>query len=217
MKTPTTEAAADNQSKRERNKAEKRRRIVDAASRLFAEKGFEATTTAEISAAADVGTGTLYLYVDSKEGLLVEVFKERVGQAWREGFELIRPEDPVLDQLLAPFLHMARYHQQDMSLSRAYLKELMFTTGPERESVTDFMKGLFGRLDRVLEEAQERDLLCADIERQVLGRNLFAAWYYQMQRFTNGRFTADELPKNIEASFRTSLAGLTPGRPTTST
>ena len=43
--------------KRERNKAEKRRRIIEAAGRLFEEKGFEATTTAEISAAADVGTG----------------------------------------------------------------------------------------------------------------------------------------------------------------
>ena len=209
MRTLTTEVS-DSQTKRERNKAEKRRRIVDAASRLFEEKGFAATTTAEISAAAEVGTGTLYLYVDSKEGLLVEVFKERVGPTWWEGFDRVDPEAPVLDQVLTPFLHVTDYHCRDMSLSRAYFKELMFTTGPVAESVSDFMKGFFRRLDELLEEAQNRGLLCTEVDRRSLGRNLFSIWYYQMQRFTNRKESPRELRASIETSFRTAFAGLVP-------
>ena len=77
--------------RRERNKAEKRRRIVAAGRFLFRSQGFEATTTAAIAAHAGVGAGTFYLYVRSKEDLLVAVFEEDVSRAWADAFALGRP------------------------------------------------------------------------------------------------------------------------------
>jgi AcrR family transcriptional regulator len=211
VETLTIDPSSDKPSMRERNKAEKRRRIVDAATRLFEEKGFEATTTAEISAAAAVGTGTLYLYVDSKESLLVEVFKERVGQAWREGFELVDPRDPLIDQLLVAFLHVAEYHEQDASLSRAFFKELMFTTGPVADSVDEVMQNFHRSLEALLEEAQAKGALCPEIDPRLLGRNLFAVWYVVMQRHLNRRDGAEVLRSNIEESLRTALHGIAGG------
>ncbi len=49
----------------------KRERLIGAAVELFAEKGFFYTTTAEVSAHAGVAAGTLYLYFNSKDDLLV--------------------------------------------------------------------------------------------------------------------------------------------------
>lgn len=43
--------------------------IIDAARRVFAERGYHGTTMRDIAAAAGVATGTLYLYFASKEAL----------------------------------------------------------------------------------------------------------------------------------------------------
>ena len=56
----------------------KRRRILDAALCVFSEKGFHNATISEVARAAHVGKGTVYLYFDGKESLLVEIFSELV-------------------------------------------------------------------------------------------------------------------------------------------
>ncbi len=48
----------------------RRDQIVQAATKLFAEKGFHGTTTREIARESGLGTGTLYEYVSSKEDIL---------------------------------------------------------------------------------------------------------------------------------------------------
>ena len=54
----------------ERNKRDKRERLIRAARELFKTKGFQATTTSEIAELADVAKGTLFFHAKSKEGLL---------------------------------------------------------------------------------------------------------------------------------------------------
>jgi AcrR family transcriptional regulator len=52
----------------------RRAEVVAVATRLFAEKGYDSTTIADICEAAEIGKGALYHYIDSKEDLLVAVF-----------------------------------------------------------------------------------------------------------------------------------------------
>jgi TetR/AcrR family fatty acid metabolism transcriptional regulator len=59
---------------------EKRERILLAAVRVFAKKGFHATRVSEIAAAAGVADGTIYLYFKSKDELLVALFEDRVDR-----------------------------------------------------------------------------------------------------------------------------------------
>ena len=56
----------------------KRRRILDAALRVFSEKGFHNATISEVANEAHVGKGTVYLYFDGKESLLVQIFDDLV-------------------------------------------------------------------------------------------------------------------------------------------
>ncbi|MCL2450905.1 MAG: TetR family transcriptional regulator, partial [Polyangiaceae bacterium] len=56
----------------------KRDRILDAAVRVFARKGFYATRVSEVAKAAGVADGTIYLYFKSKDALLVSLFEHRV-------------------------------------------------------------------------------------------------------------------------------------------
>lgn len=55
---------------------DKRRRVLDAALRVFAARGYHGTTVPEVAAAAEVATGTLYHYFEDKQALVNEVYRD---------------------------------------------------------------------------------------------------------------------------------------------
>ena len=54
---------------------DKKKRIIQAAARVFAQKGYAGTAVADIAVQAEIGKGTLYAYFDSKEDLFFAVFE----------------------------------------------------------------------------------------------------------------------------------------------
>ncbi|OIJ62616.1 TetR/AcrR family transcriptional regulator [Streptomyces mangrovisoli] len=89
---------------RERKKEETRRLLLEGAARLFKERGFEATTAADIAAYANVSVRTFFRYFDGKEALLlpdgVEIFSY-VEQALAARPADEDPFDAVCNALLA--------------------------------------------------------------------------------------------------------------------
>jgi TetR/AcrR family fatty acid metabolism transcriptional regulator len=57
---------------------DKRERILRAAVKVFAKKGFYASRVSEIAKAAGVADGTIYLYFDSKDDVLESLFEDRI-------------------------------------------------------------------------------------------------------------------------------------------
>jgi AcrR family transcriptional regulator len=53
----------------------KKNRIIEAAARVFAQKGYAGTAVADIAVQAEIGKGTIYAYFDSKEELFFAVFE----------------------------------------------------------------------------------------------------------------------------------------------
>jgi TetR/AcrR family fatty acid metabolism transcriptional regulator len=74
----TARAGDRKQPASSRGRGDKRERILDAAVRVLARKGFHATRVSEVAKAAGVADGTIYLYFDSKDALLVSLFEDRV-------------------------------------------------------------------------------------------------------------------------------------------
>lgn len=62
--------------KTRQKKDAKRTAMMQAAVRVFAEKGYHAATVRDIVAAADVAIGTFYFYFPDKETLFVHLFEE---------------------------------------------------------------------------------------------------------------------------------------------
>ena len=59
---------------------DKRTAIMEAALKLFTERGFQGTSTAQISKEAGVATGTLFNYFPTKEDLINSLYSEVKGQ-----------------------------------------------------------------------------------------------------------------------------------------
>jgi AcrR family transcriptional regulator len=71
---------------RERSKARRRQAIIRAAYELFADRGYDATTIADIAAAAEVAPRTVAMYFPSKRDIALSRFTEALdglGEALR--------------------------------------------------------------------------------------------------------------------------------------
>lgn len=74
----------------QRRKAQTRERLLEAASRLFAERGFEATRPQDIAREADVAIGTFYLHFADRR----EAFEAFTARAATELMERARTRAP---------------------------------------------------------------------------------------------------------------------------
>ena len=69
---------------RSRRKEARPAELLEAATRLFVEKGYAATKVEEVAALAKVSKGTLFLYYPSKQALLKAVVRENIAGRFAE-------------------------------------------------------------------------------------------------------------------------------------
>ena len=94
-----------------KRKAERRRRFLDVATRLFGDHGYHNTTVPMIVEAADSSTGSFYFYFENKEDVFVAVLK-RAGEELADRLnEAIDEAQDSRDRMRAAveglFLHLA--------------------------------------------------------------------------------------------------------------
>jgi AcrR family transcriptional regulator len=70
--------------RRAREKAQRRREILDAARQEFFERGFHTPTVDDVAARAEVSKGTIYLYFKSKEEILAHLLLEGLDLLLKE-------------------------------------------------------------------------------------------------------------------------------------
>ncbi len=90
-------------TQRSRMKAERRSRIVRAASRLFAERGFRAVSMEELAAEAGVSGPAVYRHFASKEAMLAHLLIDVSEQLLEQGTEHALSESPTraMESLIA--------------------------------------------------------------------------------------------------------------------
>jgi AcrR family transcriptional regulator len=87
---PMTDTGWSVRAARERSHTSRHRALLDAAARVFAERGYDKTTVADITAAAGVSRATMYVYFASKD----EIFLALAAQV-RDDF--LAAQEPDLD------------------------------------------------------------------------------------------------------------------------
>ncbi len=179
-----------------------------AARRLFARKGFERATTREIAEAADVGAGTLFLYTGKKEDLLVSIFAEDMRSVIDDAF-VMGGAGGLLEQLLRVFGALIAHHEQDPGLARVFVKELPFVED-RHHLLGETMATLLGGIARLAARAQAAGELTETVDPAELAGNLFALYFYQLQRWLRGAASPERRDEALRAALALQLEGLRP-------
>jgi AcrR family transcriptional regulator len=100
----TAVAAPAPAGRTDRKRAQTRSRLVEAAAGVFADRGIEATTIADITEAADVGVGTFYNYFRTKEEL-TEVVSSQMADLLGEALQAASASREDARESLAAIIH----------------------------------------------------------------------------------------------------------------
>ena len=189
---------------------DKRDRIFRAASELFAERGFAAVATQEISDRADVAAGTLFRYAASKSELLLMVYNEEFRAALEDGERRSARLGDVLAAILAlvePTVARAREHREN---STVYQRELLFGSTSERYRAEGLalVARLEGSVARVIADATTQEGATIDVDAiRVASSLIFAAMHLAIARLSTGAHEGADTFDDLRLQIAQIVAG----------
>ena len=153
-------------SKEERDQTDKKIKIMRAAEKVFAEKGFDSATMSEIAEVAEVAEGTIYTYFNNKKDLLFSLPIERFRYFKEQSKELFEIKDTV--RKLRRFI---RYHFAIFLTNRDFLKTFLldiklnkqFYESPAYNEYLEYMKVL----DPILDEGKEKKIFRETVNNRI--------------------------------------------------
>jgi AcrR family transcriptional regulator len=137
---------------RERKKEQTRRNIEVAALKLFVERGYQATTVADIAEAADIAPRTFFAYFPSKEAVLFADFDTTFDQL-RAHMDERGPDETTFDAVRAWIGTLI--DAEDVDHERDACRRRLIAGNEVLEA---HERHLMGRFERLLAENVARDL-----------------------------------------------------------
>ncbi len=195
--------------RREQNKVEKRGRIIAAARALFTHKGFDATTSQEIADAAGVAGGTIFTYARTKDDLLILVFHDEMMEIVERAYAAARKAAGLLDQSIAFFETFVAYHERDLPLAHALMRQLGYVgSADQRSLVSELMTSLLGRLALLVQGAKDDGKVDATSALIPSARSLFAIYYFHLGGLLSGYLDRAQFNRALRTDLGLLLRGL---------
>ena len=154
---------------------DKRKRILEAAVKVFARKGYFAARVSEIARKAGVADGTIYLYFRSKEDILVKLFDEVMAEHVHQMREALRGLANTPERLRAIALRHLRVLGGNRDLAVVFQVELRQSTQFMERFTASWLQDYFALLNEVMEEGQRNGSLREDLNRKVATKAFFGA------------------------------------------
>jgi AcrR family transcriptional regulator len=99
-------------------------RIRGAAVRLFAERGFDATSVQEIVASAGVTKGAMYHYFRSKDDLLYEIYHALIGEQLAHLDRIVAAGHPLPETLRAVIVDLVETTTAHLAEAAVFTREM---------------------------------------------------------------------------------------------
>jgi TetR/AcrR family fatty acid metabolism transcriptional regulator len=154
---------------------DKRRRILDAAIGVFARKGYFAARVSDVAKKAGVADGTIYLYFQDKQDILVRLFDEVMSVHVEEAREAVRALASAPERLQAIAERHLAVLGENRDLAVVFQVELRQSTRFMERFTASWLHDYFELLDEVMEQGQRDGTLRADVNRKLAAKMLFGA------------------------------------------
>lgn len=192
---------------RARQKADRNRRILESATVLFREQGYDSARIEDIAHMAEVSVGTLYNYYQNKGDILVATVSMEVTEVLEAG-ELIVANPPLnANEALGALINQYYDH------SLVYLSKEMWRTAmassihqpetPLSKRYTELDTRLCAQVVQLIETLQRRGVIIAGVDARALGEVFFNNLNMMFIEFCkNESMTIEELKSRVAAQNR---------------
>jgi TetR/AcrR family fatty acid metabolism transcriptional regulator len=158
-----------------RRTPDKRDRILEAAVKVFARKGYFAARVADIAGQAGVADGTIYLYFRNKEDILVSLFDETMAEHIEKGREEIATVEGAAARLRVIAQHHLRLLGENRDLAVVFQVELRQSTKFMERFTAGWLHDYLAIIAEVIEEGQRDGSFRPDLSRRMATKAFFGA------------------------------------------
>lgn len=187
---------------------DRREAIIDAAVRLFHERGYSNTSMQNIADAVGLLKGSLYYYITSKEDLLFEIH-ERFMNVLIEKTESRKaaadlPPRERLEGVIIDLLQLIRDYRAYVEV---FFRERYSMEGSRWDAIHERRKRYEAVVREIIRDGQRDGSFRADLDEQIVSFGLFGMcnWSYQWLN-PEGRLSAAEVARNFSTLFLDGLA-----------
>ena len=152
---------------------DKRQRILDAAIRVFARKGYFASRVSDVAKAAGIADGTIYLYFKNKDDVLVSLFDEVMSEHVAAGRREVAKIKGAPAQLQTIAAHHLRLLGSNRELAVVFQVELRQSTKFMARFTATWLKDYFDLLYSVIENGQREGTIRKELRRKLASHAFF--------------------------------------------
>jgi AcrR family transcriptional regulator len=184
------------------------RRLVLVATKLFAARGYEATSVQQIVEAAGVTKGALYHHFTSKDDLLYEVYHHVLAEQTRRLEEIANGPGDAAQRLAAVVGDVIQTSAANLDQLIVFFRSMHLLPDEQQQTVRAERRRYHLRVRRLVEEGQRSGVFTADVPADLAVHFIYGAinqlgtWYHE-----SGPLEAAEIARHFE---RLVLAGLRP-------
>jgi TetR/AcrR family fatty acid metabolism transcriptional regulator len=154
---------------------DKRARILQAAVKVFARKGYHGARVSEIAQKARVADGTIYLYFRNKEDILVSLFDEVMADHLQQARQELLAVAGAPARLRAIARHHLRVLGGNRDLAVVFQVELRQSTQFMERFTASWLQDYFGLVGDVIEDGQREGTLRPDLPKKLATKMFFGA------------------------------------------
>jgi TetR/AcrR family transcriptional regulator, cholesterol catabolism regulator len=166
-----------------RQRRNRRQDVIEAAVRVFHEKGYASASIQDVAAEVGVLKGSLYHYIDSKEDLLARIFEDSAGHFVTMLDEASGLDERPVERLRSLAHACSLWYLQNIERVAIYAIEWKHLTGKRRKEVMrireDYERRLASLIGEVIEAGEASPQLDVNFATYFIfgALNGLPAWY----------------------------------------
>ncbi|MEU7481206.1 TetR/AcrR family transcriptional regulator [Lentzea sp. NPDC042327] len=183
-------------------------RLIDAATRLFADKGYERVAVQEVVEHAGVTKGAMYHYFGSKDDLLHEIYGRLLRLQTEHLEKIVSGDGPVTARLREAAVDVIITSIEDFDAAKVFFRSMNHLSAEKQKEVRAERRRYHERFRGLVEEGQRDGSFRADVPADVATHYFFGSlhqlgtWYRPDGEIPAGRLAehyADLLIHSITA------------------